>query len=437
MDPVNRDDAFDLNGNIDSCRVILTDLLPKNKTTAKESNECLSVSNTSSKENMFVESRDDITMMPNYCFYQEDKTVANKQRTALRSGSNLTGVGSSNSLSNMHEKERSKIVFDRNNYESGRKESQGNNIGELKSWSPKKHHHNESIDNYISRGDDDIIGAEQYERLYEMYEMGKSKIVTDRERYEKKKKEMLPENYLPKYSTVKRDTRSGSRTPGERQMRLSEMHEMGKSKIVNDRERHAKKVGSKGLPRIKKSSSTAQYNRLNEMYLKGKDKLIFDRECQKSQKKDKSSSKRIPIISKQNRLYDLSKKKQIDGKKRREEIEKVVKSKRSVVQKPIIKIPSKTIKGKTAIDSSNYTPRYIRLNESGKSKVRSHKITPIKEEKTAPKEQSDNGTCLRLYRMSKHMQEDGKDRREGIKKRVQLCRVTIFSEANQEYLRNW
>jgi len=341
-------------------------------------------------------------------------------------------------VNEMYGKEKSKPKVDGERNEKGRKENEFNGITVSNSCSPKRERHS------IIAG-----GLERHCRLYEMYEMGKSKIVLDRKRYEKVRDENVENTYSSsllqdhglKSSTNKSNARCGGKISVERQRRLCEMHELGKSKIVSDRERRVKNAKPKKLLRVNRTYSTAPGNRINEMYQMGKNKLVFDRKRRESQQPVECSSKPTPSNGRQNRLYALSMGKQLRGKKRREEVERAVRLRhppKSITTKvvPVKKVKKSNRKTATS-NSSGCTPRYIQLYESGRSKLKSNKAQRVEKKNLPPKGRSKKGTFLRLYEMSKNMREDGKDRREEIETRVQLCRVTIFSDCMQNDLKNW
>lgn len=316
-----------------------------------------------------------------------------------------------------------------NSYETRQKKSDNEKNSLSTSWSPRRERHNLSADNHTVSFNGGKTAAEQYVRLFEMHEMGKSKIVIDRQRYENRRKEATGRLNLI-LSNDKSSTKRRDRTSGERQMRLSEMYEMGKSKILTDRERYTSDVKIEKLSKVKKIDAVAQDSRVMELYEKGKNKLFFNREHHESEQKCERSPKIIPINEAQNRLYELSKEKQVRGRKRREEVEKAIKLKGLNLPKPA-KIQVKAINRKVETnspDETDDTPRYLQWYESGRSKLKSNKVIEEEEKKPIPSGQSKKGTCLRLYKMSKHMRENGKDRREEIEKPVvQLCRVTMFS----------
>jgi len=301
--------------------------------------------------------------------------------------------------------EKGKKEIEGSSYETRKNESDNEKFSLSKSWSPNRERYNLSTHNHTLSYDGGQAAADQHGRLFEMHEMGKSKIVIDRQRYENRRKETAGRSYSI-FLNDKSSTKRGERTSVERQLRLSEMYEMGKSKIITDRERCDSRVG--------------------ELYETGKSKLSFNRDHNESPPKYERSPKRNPINDAQNRLYELSKEKQMRGRKRREEVEKAIKLKGLLLPKPA-KIQVKTMNRKVETNSPDDTPRYLQLYESGRSKLKSNKVLEEEEKKSIPRGQSKKGTCLRLYKMSKHMQENGKDRREEIEKRAQLCRVTMFS----------
>lgn len=79
-------------------------------------------------------------------------------------------------------------------------------------------------------------------RLCEIYESGKEKIIADRERYKKKKEDEIKYCKTKKLPIIRsrkiNERRSRSKLREERNIRLREIYELGKRKIILDRERY-------------------------------------------------------------------------------------------------------------------------------------------------------------------------------------------------------
>lgn len=232
-----------------------------------------------------------------------------------------------------------------------------------------------------------------FTRLDEMYEMGRSKIIVDRERYkknlEKEAKLVKQRISLPKVTRQKSNlVDSHSRDSAGRHSRLYELYEVGKSKVRVDRERHNKK----------------------------------DKECDKES--ESCLSKRSSSNGRQNQLYALSKQKQILGKKRRDEVEKANKSKtlgRFVIN-------SKSVEASTP--KTNYTPQ--RHQRHSKTKPRYHQTCnehAVLSDKNTKQMPNSRKRWDRLYELSKSMQESGKGRRHEIENRRKKSQLNSWKSS--------
>jgi len=248
------------------------------------------------------------------------------------------------------------------------------------------------------------IPTERFMRVCEMYEIGKKKITVDRERYKMKQDEKAKlaksSNLLPKINRKSNLVDSHSRGPSERYKRLCELHEAGKRKIILDRERN------------------------------NNDQKSSDIESKCCTTKRGNSNKRY------NRLYALSKQKQVLGKARRDEVEKGDKSK--TLSRSITNFSSvRDFRPRTnssycmsnLVDSLSRSPsgRYKRiceLYEAGKSKIMVDRERGNKKQKDSAvelrfcstKRGNINKRCNRLYALSRHKQVLGKERRDEVEK---------------------
>jgi len=138
-------------------------------------------------------------------------------------------------------------------------------------------------------------------RLCEMHENGKEKIIADRERYKKKKEEELKLKKSRNLPTIKpkrcNTQRNGTKVREARTTRLHEIYELGKNKIMLDRERYemqqklkAENAKLKGTT----SSSTNSFGkeRQNNLFVPSMKKLGFGKEIHtRKMKNDKENSK--------------------------------------------------------------------------------------------------------------------------------------------------
>lgn len=127
------------------------------------------------------------------------------------------------------------------------------------------------------------------ERLREMHDIGKKKIIADRERCETEKKKAeckRKETFLSfkMKSRKKCDSRAKSRQ--ERSMRLCEIYELGKNKIMLDKERYEKK---------------------HKKYDEGKKLKLQKNKKLSKQKKDETKTKLPPSEGAGCRLYQQAK----------------------------------------------------------------------------------------------------------------------------------
>jgi len=252
-------------------------------------------------------------------------------------------------------------------------------------------------------------------------------------------------------STGKRRHENRSRKSTDGFMRLCEMYEMGKNKIIVDRERSKKyqeeeaELGSQHiwLPKNNRQKAMSvcsrsrdpaeQYVRLCKLYEMGTNKVRADIEHYNKQQKDSNKSMNYSSEGnysngRQNHLYALSTQKQLLGKKRRNEVEKANKPKtlsRYITNFNSDGVPNskKTHKLQYSNRSSDYIPRQRQIR-SRENTCLIDKETKLEEKTTTRKLPRNKDRWNRLYELSKSKQEHGKNRRLEIENKKQESKLT-------------
>lgn len=137
--------------------------------------------------------------------------------------------------------------------------------------------------------------TEKTDRLCEIYEMGKSKILLDRERFKKKQEEklklakaslVLPKRnnrYEPKNRMLVPSKGNLDSTPSiEREKRLCEMYERGKNRIRDDRERSKKqRAGCEKKITLKSPTKSIKHDLQDGLFTISEEKEVFGKHRRK------------------------------------------------------------------------------------------------------------------------------------------------------------